>query len=78
MPALLPENQEAIEVYLLCKTQLLTTVVGDILGIRLEAIKSAIDLIKPSDPLSVVKKINFFVEELYKKWPQGLEGQKEK
>ncbi|MEO0166758.1 MAG: hypothetical protein ABIL39_11550 [candidate division WOR-3 bacterium] len=54
-------------VYDLCKNQLILTPMGDILGIRLEAIKTAMDLLKIQRQVETAQKIIIFVSELYKK-----------
>jgi hypothetical protein len=59
------ENEETLRVYNLCKSQLIVSS-NAIIGLRLEAIKVAMDLLQVEDQLSVVDKILAFSDVLYK------------
>jgi hypothetical protein len=51
----------------MCKGQVLVAPMGDIIGLRMEAIKIAMDLLGIQDQIGCLKKVTSFAEELYKK-----------
>ena len=65
-PSLLPQNYEALQVYGLCKSQLIVGMAG-IVGIRLEAVKVAMDLLGVDDQIICAEKVLVFSDELYKR-----------
>jgi len=65
-PVISEENYETMAVYNLCQSQLLVSGMGDVIGIRIEAIKTAMEMIG-SDDLDCIEKVNAFVGELYRK-----------
>lgn len=65
-PPILPANFEALQVFEMCKNQLIVGNVG-IVGIRLEAVKVAMDLMGVDDQMICAEKVLTFSEELYRK-----------
>ena len=70
-PLLLPQNIEALEVFKLCRNQLSISPMGGVIGIRLEAIKAAMDMMNIDDQVSTAEKVLVFSEQLYKKDSEG-------
>jgi hypothetical protein len=65
-PVLFEDNYETMSVYNLCQGQLLVSGMGDVIGIRIEAVKVAMEMLGVNDP-DCIDKINAFVGELYRK-----------
>ena len=65
-PVILTGNQEALQVYGLCRSQLIVSF-SSIIGVSLPAIKVAMDLLLVEDQISCAEKVLLFSEELYKK-----------
>jgi hypothetical protein len=56
-----------MEVFNLCRNQLIVSAMGDIVGIRLEAIKTAMDILGVEDQLTTLEKVLIFSEILYRR-----------
>ena len=65
-PMLMPENDEAIRVFNLCKAQLIISFDG-VVGIDLKAVKIAMDLMEVEDQLGCAEKVLAYAESLYQK-----------
>lgn len=65
-PVILPTNLEALQVHGLCKHQLIVGMAG-IVGMRLEAVKVAMDLLGVDDQITCAEKVLAFSEEFYRK-----------
>jgi hypothetical protein len=61
------ENQEALEVYDLCKNQLILAPMGGAIGLRIEGIKAAMEILGVQNQVECLEKVLIFSQELFKK-----------
>ena len=66
-PHLFFENYEAIAVYKLCRSQVLVAPMGEILGLRMEAVKTAMDLLGVENQIECLDKVLAFSDVVFKK-----------
>jgi hypothetical protein len=60
-------NYEVMAVYDLCKNQVMLSPMGGVIGVRLEAIKTAMDLLGVENQVECVLKVNLLISEMLKK-----------
>jgi len=68
-PLIFPDNLEAMSVWNLCQNQLIISGMGDVIGVRIEAVKAAMEIqgIDEEEKQGCLEKILAYSTELFKK-----------
>ena len=66
-PRIFPENNETIEVFNLCKNQLIVSAGGDILGLDIVAVIAVMNFLGIENQEVTLEKVLLFSETLYKR-----------
>jgi hypothetical protein len=68
-PLIFPDNLEAMSVWNLCQNQLIISGMGDVIGVRIEAVKAAMEIqgIDEEEKQECLEKILAYSAELFRK-----------
>jgi hypothetical protein len=68
-PLIFPDNLEAMSVWNLCQNQLIISGMGDVIGVRIEAVKAAMEIqgIDEEEKQGCLEKILAYSAELFRK-----------
>jgi hypothetical protein len=68
-PFIFPDNLEAMSIWNLCQNQLIMSGMGDVIGVRIEAVKAAMEIqgIDEEEKQGCLEKILAYSAELFRK-----------